>query len=70
MDEGLAHEIADELLIVTESFNRLSHLTMQMTDESERRSYRKSLGTLMLDFNHELVRPITAKYPHLNPIKT
>ncbi len=70
MDEALARALAADLSTIVSSFNRLSELTLQIADEGERHSYRKSLGELMARCDHELIRPIAQKYPHLDPIKT
>ncbi len=69
MDEGLARELSDELSMIVSSFNRLSELTLSIPDEDERRSYRQSLGELMAHCDHQLIRPIAIKYPHLDPIR-
>jgi hypothetical protein len=69
MDETLAREISVELSSMVAAFNRLSELTLSIADENERRNYRKSLGELMARCDHDLIRPISKAYPHLDPIK-
>ncbi len=68
MDEALARKISIELSSMVGTFNRLSELTLSITDESERHSYRRSLGELMARCDKDLIRPISQAYPHLDPI--
>ncbi|MEJ0059060.1 MAG: hypothetical protein WDM79_05555 [Terricaulis sp.] len=69
MNEAVARAISAELSLMLAAFNRLTALTQSISDEDERSSYRRSLGELMVRCEQELVRPISKKYPHLDPIK-
>ena len=69
MDETLARAISAELASIVAAFNRLSHLSLSITDEEERRAYRKSLGELMARCDHDLLRPIAKRYPHIDPVR-
>lgn len=69
MDETLGRAISNEMAKIVSSLNKLSELTLSITDEGERQSYRRSLGELMARCDDELIRPIAQKFPHLDPIK-
>ncbi len=68
MDESLARALLSELRNLTNSLNVLSKLSEGIADDTDRKELRRSIATLMVECDHQLIRPIERRYPQLEGI--
>ena len=66
MEESLAKEIAQELLFLEDSANKLLFIYKQMKDEREKEKINAPLREI-LSGCAELLDFVSKKYPHLDP---
>lgn len=66
MDRNIAEAICKEFRALSEPFNRITELSMQLPKD-EARAVRRPLGEWYLTLCSELICPIYAQYPDLNP---
>ena len=69
MNRDLAARMVEVAQSMAEPLNRLAALTEQITDEDERRDFRRRLAQIMGDIYPDLLTPIIRQYPDLDPHK-
>ena len=67
MEKVLAKRLLDAALNLDKALGVLDAVISEIPDESERRSFAKTLGTIMLDVNEGFVRPVAKRHPDLDP---
>ena len=69
MDRDTAERIVKAIEDLTPGLNTLDVLSEQITDEEERREFRRKLGNIMILTGFDLLMPIVKQFPDLDPDK-
>jgi hypothetical protein len=67
LEKVLAKRLLDAALSLDKALGVLDTVISEIPDEPEKRSFAKSLGTIMLDVNEAFIRPVARRYPDLDP---
>jgi len=68
MDRAIAEKLMAALMRFTEPFNDITELTGEITDERERKDFRRPLGEIGVRL-YTAMLPIIRQYPDLDPDK-
>ena len=69
MDKDVAEQLMSQFMAMSGPLNEATRLTEAIPERSDRESIRKGLGTIMGLLYTDLMLPIIAKYPDLDPDK-
>ena len=69
MDRDTAERIVKAIEDLTPGLNTFDALSEQITDQEERREFRRKLGSIMTLAGFDLLIPIVKQFPDLDPDK-
>ena len=67
MNRGVAEQLMRTLLALSEPLNSATVLSDQSTEEQERTQFRREIAQVMFKIHLDVMRPIIAQYPDLDP---
>lgn len=67
MDRKIAEKLMVEIESLNQVTNRQAHLIELISDENERKIFRRAIGTVMIDAYDKLMRPVIRQFPELDP---
>jgi len=67
MEKSSAARVIKALLRLDEQLNAVDAELRQLPDDAERKALLRALGTIMLDLDAGLIRPLVRQYPDLDP---
>lgn len=67
MDRNIAEKLMVEIESLNQVTNRQAHLIELISDENERKIFRRAIVTVMIDAYDKLMRPVIRQFPELDP---
>ena len=67
MERRLAEKVIEAAMSSGEKLDKLALLAAEMTNETERNRFRKSIGEIMGSIYSDIMMPVIAQYPDLDP---
>lgn len=69
MEKSSAATIIQAVLRLDDQLNDIDAQLRAIPDDSERKALLRALGTIVLDLDSSLIRPLVRQYPELDPDK-
>ena len=67
MEQAIAAKVVEAALNLDKVFGALDAAIRAIPDEAERKTYLRALGTIILDVNEAIIRPVVRHHPALDP---
>ena len=67
MEKNLAKAFVEHFLALDAPLNAAAALTSEIADENERKAVRGAIAEVGMAIYTDLIRPVTRKYPDLEP---
>lgn len=67
MEKSSAEKVIKAVLQLDVQLNEVDAQLRELPDDAERKALLRALGTIILDLDSELIRPLVRQYPDLDP---
>ena len=67
MEKSAAADLIAMLLRLSDQLNEIDAQLRRLPDDAERKTLLRSMGSIMLDLDGGLIRPLVRQHPDLDP---